>query len=70
MLFFGVILFFLYNNYLYKFMLIYFDILKWFFLNLDCIVFFKYSIKYILLYFFFVFNDENRLNIVIWCNWV
>lgn len=70
MLFFGVILFFLYNNYLYIFMLIYFDILKWFFLNLDCIVFFKYSIKYILLYFFFVFNDENRLNIVIWCNWV
>lgn len=70
MLFFGVILFFLYNNYLYKFMLIYFDILKWFFLNLDCIVFFKYSIKYIVLYFFFVFNDENRLNIVIWCNWV
>lgn len=70
MLFFGVILFFLYNNYLYIFMLIYFDILKWFFLNLDCIVFFKYSIKYIVLYFFFVFNDENRLNIVIWCNWV
>lgn len=70
MLFFGVILFFLYNNYLYKFMLIYFDILKWFFLNLDCIVFFKYSINYIVLYFFFVFNDENRLNIVIWCNWV
>lgn len=68
MLFFGVILFFLYNNYLYIFMLIYFDILKWFFLNLDCIVFFKYSIKYIVLYFFFVFNDENRLNIVIWCN--
>lgn len=70
MLFFGVILFFLYNNYLYKFMLIYFDILKWFFLNLDCIVFFKYSIKYIVLYFFFVFNDENRLNIVIWCYWL
>lgn len=70
MLFFGVILFFLYNNYLYKFMLIYFDILKWFFLNLDCIVFFKYCIKYSIIYFFFVFNDENRLNIVIWCYWL
>lgn len=67
---FGAILFLLYNNYLHKSMLIHFDILKWFLLNPDCIAFLKYSNKYIALYFFPAFNDENRLNIVIWCNWV
>lgn len=49
---FGAILFLLYNNYLHKSTLIHFDILKWFLLNLDCIAFLKYSIKYSIIFFF------------------